>query len=128
MKFAAGGTLATRSAQYGGQFREIGELIATLADAVHFAHSRGVLHRDLKPGNILFDDADRPYVSDFGLARFTELAGENFSLTKSIRLEGTPQFLPPEAVTGTARDATIGGDVYSLGAILYELLTGQPPF
>ncbi len=127
MKFAGGGTLATRSRQYLGRFRDIAELIASLADAVHFAHSRGVLHRDLKPGNILFDDAGRPYVSDFGLARFTELADESSPATKSLRLEGTPQFLAPEAVTGQARDVTIAGDIYGLGSIFYELLTGQPP-
>jgi serine/threonine protein kinase len=127
MKFAAGGTLATRSEEYRGKFQQIAELCATVADAVHFAHARGVLHRDLKPGNILFDDAGRPYVSDFGLAKFTELADENLSITKSVRLEGTPQFLPPEAVTGSAREATIAGDIYGLGAILYALLTGQPP-
>lgn len=112
---------------YLGGFREIAELIASLADAVHFAHSRGVLHRDLKPGNILFDDAGRPYVSDFGLARFTELADETLPATKSLRLEGTPQFLAPEAVAGGARDVTIAGDIYGLGSILYEVLTGQPP-
>jgi WD40 repeat protein len=127
MKFASGGTLATRADNYRGQFREIAELMATLADAVQFAHSRGVLHRDLKPGNILFDDAGRPYVSDFGLAKFTELMAEGFLATQSVRLEGTPQFLAPEAAGGTARAATISGDIYSLGAILYELLTGQPP-
>ncbi|MCK7532247.1 MAG: serine/threonine protein kinase [Marinilabiliales bacterium] len=74
MKFATGGTLAERMTRFIGQWRAITRLVATVADAVHFAHEHGVLHRDLKPGNILFDEADQPYVSDFGLAR---LVGED---------------------------------------------------
>ncbi|PYM12389.1 MAG: hypothetical protein DME18_11545 [Verrucomicrobia bacterium] len=102
MKLATGGTLASRAQRYRGKFRQIAELMVTLVEAVHFAHERGVLHRDLKPGNILFDEADRPYVSDFGLAKFTELAsGDTPTLTRSIQLLGTPQFLPPEIAGGS---------------------------
>jgi eukaryotic-like serine/threonine-protein kinase len=129
MKLATGGTLASRADQYRGRFREVAELMVTVVEAVHFAHERGVLHRDLKPGNILFDDAGRPYVSDFGLAKFTGFAGDDTpALTRSIHLLGTPQFLPPEVAGGSVTHATTAGDVYSLGAVLYELLTGTPPF
>ena len=129
MKLATGGTLASRIPQFRSKFREVAELMVSVADAVHFAHERGVLHRDLKPGNILFDDADRPYVSDFGLAKFTELdAQDTPAITRSIQLLGTPEFLPPEVAGGGVTHATTAGDLYSLGAILYELLTGRPPF
>ena len=129
MKLAAPGTLASRASPYRGRFREICELMAGIADAVHFAHERGVLHRDLKPGNILFDEAGRPYVSDFGLAKFTEFSEDQTpALTRSIQLLGTPQFLPPEIAAGGIGRATTAGDLYSLGAIFYELLTGRPPF
>ena len=129
MKLATGGTLASRIPQFRGQFREVAELMVSVADAVHFAHERGVLHRDLKPGNILFDDIGRPYVSDFGLAKFTEFdAQDTPAITQSIQLLGTPQFLPPEVAGGGVAHATTAGDLYSLGAILYELLTGRPPF
>ena len=129
MKLATGGTLASRLDGFRGQFPQIAELMVLLAEAVHFAHERGVLHRDLKPGNILFDDAGRAYVSDFGLAKFTEFSdGDTPALTRSIQLMGTPQFLPPEVASGGVAHATTAGDLYSLGAILYELLTGRPPF
>jgi len=111
MKYAGGGTLATRSAEYRGRFRDIAEVLAILAEAVDFAHKRGVLHRDLKPGNILFDEEDRPYVSDFGLAKFTDLSEETPALTRSIHVLGTPQFLPPEAAQGRAGFATTSGDI-----------------
>jgi len=130
MKLATGGTLVSRAGQFKGGFREIAELLITLAEAVHFAHERGVLHRDLKPGNILFDDAGRAYVSDFGLAKFTEFAENDTpaALTRSIHLLGTPQFFPPEVASGGVGQATTACDLYSLGAILYELLAGRAPF
>lgn len=129
MKLATGGTLASRAPELAGQFRRITELLITLAEAIHFAHERGVLHRDLKPGNILFDESGRPYVSDFGLAKFTEADGDKTpSLTRSVHLLGTPHFLPPEMVAGGVTRATMAADVYGLGAILYELLAGQAPF
>lgn len=125
MKLAQGGTLAARKALLAGQWQAIAHLLIQMAGAVHFAHERGVLHRDLKPGNILFDEHDRPYVSDFGLAK---LLGTSSSLTRSLDLLGTPHYMAPEVAEGSARQATIVSDVYSLGAVLYELLAGRPPF
>lgn len=125
MKLATGGTLAQRKAEYAGQWRRIAELLATLAEAVHFAHEHGVLHRDLKPGNVLFDDVGRPYVSDFGLAK---LAGTDSDLTRSVDFLGTPHYVAPEVAMRSARHATTASDLYSLGAILYELLAQRPPF
>jgi eukaryotic-like serine/threonine-protein kinase len=125
MKFAAGGTLAARRDGYRGQFRPIADLMIQIAGAVHFAHERGVLHRDLKPGNILFDELGRPYVSDFGLAKYEDV---DDGLTGSAHLLGTPHYLAPEIATHGARAATTASDTYSLGAILYELLAGRPPF
>jgi len=125
MKLATGGTLAQRRAQYAGHWRAISELVAGLADAVQFAHERGVLHRDLKPGNILFDDQNRAYVSDFGLAK---LLTDDSELTRSMDFLGTPHYVAPEVASLSARSATTASDIYSLGAMLYELLAGRPPF
>lgn len=125
MKLAAGGTLAQRRDRLVGRWQEIASLLVTVAEAVHFAHERGVLHRDLKPGNILFDEQDRPYVSDFGLAK---LVGASPALTRSTDTLGTPHYMAPEVAAGSARQATVASDVYSLGAVLYELLAGRPPF
>ncbi len=125
MKLALGGRLAGRRVAYRGQWRRIAELTATLADAVHFAHSRGVIHRDLKPGNILFDEADRPFVSDFGLAKFTRA---DAPVTRTQTLMGTPAYLAPEVARLGAHAATTAADVYALGSILYELLAQRPPF
>src|SRR5574341_1275352 len=108
MRFAAGGTLAARREQYRGQFHTIAELMATLADAVQFAHERGVLHRDLKPGNVLFDEAGRPYVSDFGLAK---LVGAHSDLTRSVDFLGTPHYAAPEVAARSARSATTASDI-----------------
>jgi serine/threonine protein kinase/WD40 repeat protein len=124
MKLASGGSLAQRIGDYAGRWREIAELVATVAEAVQFAHEHGVLHRDLKPGNILFDEAGTPFVCDFGLAK---IAGEESDLTRSIALIGTPNYVAPEMTTGAGR-VTTASDVWALGVILYELLAGQPPF
>jgi WD40 repeat protein len=125
MKLATGGTLTQRKDSFAGNWRRIAELMDTLANAVQFAHERGVLHRDLKPGNILFDDQNRPYVSDFGLAK---IANADADLTRSVDFLGTPHYVAPEIATRSARQATTASDIYSLGAILYELLSGGPPF
>ncbi|HWY77263.1 MAG TPA: protein kinase [Verrucomicrobiae bacterium] len=125
MKLARGGTLARRRADYTGSWRAIAELIAVLAEAVQFAHERGVLHRDLKPGNILFDENGRAYVSDFGLAK---MASSDSELTRTMDFLGTPHYVAPEVAAQSARQATIASDIYSLGAVFYELLCGHPPF
>lgn len=127
MKLAAGGSLADQAPRFVGQWRAIAELAASLADAIHLAHSHGVLHRDLKPGNILFDEQGRAYLSDFGIAKQLAAPSYDHQLTKSATLLGTPNYLPPEWAAGTARRPTTAGDVYGLGTILYQLLTGSPP-
>ena len=125
MRLAAGGSLADRVAAYAGRWRDCAELVASVADAVQFAHDHGVLHRDLKPANVLFDDTGRAFVADFGLAK---LALSESAFSGSMRLLGTPQYLAPEVANADARAATTASDVYGLGAILYELLSGRPPF
>lgn len=124
MTLAEGGTLAARLQSLGKlQPREAAQMLERIAHGVHHAHTRGVLHRDLKPANIVFDAENRPLVSDFGLARFT---GAD-SVTNSGTLLGTPAYLAPEVASGAAGHTT-GSDVYALGIILYECLTGRPPF
>ncbi|MCI0738611.1 MAG: WD40 repeat domain-containing serine/threonine protein kinase, partial [Gemmataceae bacterium] len=100
-------------------------LTAQLARAVHYAHQHGILHRDLKPTNILLDARNEPYLTDFGLAKVLEA---DSGLTLSAQVAGTPSYMAPEQAAGQARGATPATDIYSLGAILYELLTGHPPF
>jgi serine/threonine protein kinase/tetratricopeptide (TPR) repeat protein len=124
MKFAEGGTLADRLGQYRDKPRDAAALVAVLARAVGYAHERGILHRDLKPGNVLFDGVGKPYVSDFGLARW--LARES-NLTETFGMLGTPFYMAPEQAV-SSHTVTASADVYSLGAILYHLLTGHPPF
>jgi WD40 repeat protein len=129
MKLIEGGTLAEISpkskVQSPKSADEAARLVATVARAVHYAHQRGILHRDLKPTNILLDEQGQPHVTDFGLAKLLE---EDTSLTHSLALLGTPAYMAPEQAAGGAKQLTISADIYGLGAILYELLTGQPPF
>ena len=99
------------------------QLVATVARAVHHAHQRGVLHRDLKPGNILIDADGEPHISDFGLAKRVE--GDQHS-SQSGSIVGTPSYMAPEQAAGK-KGLTVAVDVYSLGAIFYEMLTGRPP-
>jgi len=105
--------------------REATELIAKIARTVHYAHEHGILHRDIKPGNILLDANGEPHLSDFGLARLVE---HGSTVTGSLEVMGTPSYMAPEQAVGNNAAVGRATDVYGLGAVLYELLTGHPPF
>ncbi len=103
---------------------EAAAMVATIADAVQYAHEKGVIHRDLKPANILIDHDGKPHITDFGLARRTE---SDHSLTGTGQVLGTPGYMAPEQARSAAK-VSAAADIYALGAILYALLTGRPPF
>jgi tetratricopeptide (TPR) repeat protein len=121
MKVMEGGSLSDHLTEWTELPRAAAALMVKVARAVHHAHQRGILHRDLKPGNVLLDAAGEPHVSDFGLAKRLEDA------THSGMVVGTPSYMAPEQAAGHDR-LTTAADVYSLGAILFALLTGKPPF
>ena len=102
----------------------IAKLVATLARALHYAHGQGIIHCDVKPSNILIDNHGQPHITDFGIARFLDHDGQ---LTKS-GVMGTPRYMSPEQAAGRRDEVTAATDIYGLGVMLYELLTGQPPF
>jgi serine/threonine protein kinase/tetratricopeptide (TPR) repeat protein len=125
MKYAPNGSLLQARGLLGQEPRQSVLLIAKVAQAVQYAHEHGVLHRDLKPGNILLDGRGEPLVSDFGLARCEEIGSH---LTRSLTSFGTPGYMAPEQADGPAAQLTPAADIYSLGAILFELLAGRLPF
>ena len=125
MKYIQGRTLSQILADGPLPSREAARILAAVARAIHFAHSKGVLHRDLKPSNIVLDDAGQPHVMDFGLAKqLTDAA----SLTRTGAVLGTPAYMAPEQAAGARGAVGPASDVYSLGVILYHMLTGRPPF
>jgi len=125
MDFIEGTTLADICHGKAMNAREAAELLRTVCDAVHFAHQRGILHRDLKPHNLMLDAEGRPHVLDFGLAKRID---DDQSLTMSGAVLGSPSYMAPEQAQG--RNDRVGRhtDVYALGAILYQMLTGRAPF
>lgn len=122
MKLIDGKTLSQLAAELRKDRPRAIDLVARIADAVHHAHQRGILHRDLKPGNILVDSDEQPIVMDFGLARHTS---RDHGLTQTGAIVGTPGFMSPEQAAGES--VTTAADIYSLGAILYQLVCGRPP-
>lgn len=125
MAFIEGTTLARRLADGPIPPKEAAALLAPVCRAIDYAHRRGVLHRDLKPSNILIDREGLPHVSDFGLAKRVDAEA---SLTHTGAIVGTPSYMPPEQAAGNRGTPGPAADVYSLGAILYQMLTGRPPF
>jgi tetratricopeptide (TPR) repeat protein len=125
MKYAAAGSLLQARGPLLDHPRQSAALMVKVARGVQFAHEQGVLHRDLKPGNILLDGHGAPLVADFGLARCEAVSSY---LTRSLSSFGTPGYIAPEQADGPAARLTPAADVYSLGAILFELLTGRTPF
>ncbi|WP_165222405.1 serine/threonine-protein kinase [Aquisphaera insulae] len=125
MRLMGGGSLAQRVADYRQDPAAVARLLGLLARAVQHAHERGLFHCDLKPSNILLDAEGQPQISDFGLAR---MSSQESSLTASGAVLGSPSYMAPEQASGHRASIGPATDVYGLGAILYELLTGRPPF
>src|ERR1700757_412016 len=125
MKFVEGGQLDEVTRREPMPIRRAVELIAKVARTVHYAHEHGILHRDIKPGNILLDAKGEPHLTDFGLARLVE---SESSVTQTLDVLGTPSYMAPEQAVGNNAAVSSATDVYGLGAVLYQLLTGQPPF
>jgi WD40 repeat protein len=125
MRFIEGGNLADHLTDYLKDLKLAAKLMATLARAIHYAHQRGILHRDLKPANVMLDTQGQPHVADFGLAR--KVKGDA-NATHTGVIMGSPNYMSPEQAAGGKAPLTTATDIYSLGAMLYLLLTGRPPF
>ena len=125
MKLIEGQPLSSRLANGPMPPRRTAQIMAQISDAIHYAHVNGVLHRDLKPSNVMLDDEGVAYIADFGLAKQFH---ERSSLTRSGAILGTPSYMAPEQAAGNRGEVSTASDVYSLGAILYHMLTGRPPF
>jgi serine/threonine protein kinase/Tfp pilus assembly protein PilF len=125
MKFVEGGQLDAVAKREPMPIRRAVELIAKVARTVHYAHEHRILHRDIKPGNILLDGKGEPHLTDFGLARLVETES---TVTRTLEVLGTPSYMAPEQAVGNNAALTPATDVYGLGAVLYQLLTGHPPF
>ena len=125
MKFVEGGQLDEVVKRAPMSIRQAAELIAKVARTVHYAHEHGILHRDIKPGNILLDAKGEPLLTDFGLARLVEAES---TITRTREALGTPSYMAPEQAAGEQRKLSNATDVYGLGAVLYQLLTDHPPF
>src|SRR5437870_10123833 len=125
MKFVEGGQLDELVKREPMPIRRAVELIAKVARAVHYAHEHGILHRDIKPGNVLLDQKGEAHLTDFGLARLVETES---TVTRTKEVLGTPSYMAPEQAAGNNAALTAATDVYGLGAVLYQLLTGHPPF
>lgn len=125
LEYCAGGSLEDRIEESPLLPRESAELTAKLAMAMDHAHQAGVIHRDLKPGNVLFDDNGEPKITDFGLAK---KVGEDDSHTRTVSVMGSIGYMSPEQASGHTREATPAVDIYALGAVLYRLLAGKTPF
>jgi TolB-like protein/Tfp pilus assembly protein PilF len=125
MRFVEGGQLDAILKREPMPVRQAAELIAKVARTVHYAHEHRILHRDIKPGNILLDAKGEPHLTDFGLARLVE---SESTVTRTMEVLGTPSYMAPEQAVGNNAAVSSVTDVYGLGAVLYQLLTGQPPF
>jgi hypothetical protein len=125
LEYCGGGSLEDRIAESPLTPREAAELMAKLADAMEHAHQAGVIHRDLKPGNVLFDENGEPRITDFGLAK---KVGEDDSHTRTVSVMGSIGYMSPEQASGHTREATPAVDIYALGAMLYRLVAGKTPF
>ena len=124
-EFVLGTTLAGHMGKGPLPFRRSAELIAAVADALEYAHRHGVIHRDIKPSNIMLDEEGRPHLMDFGLAK---READESTMTQEGDVLGTPAYMSPEQARGESRRVDARSDVYSLGAVFYELLTGERPF